>query len=148
MAQKSTTEPISTSRISFSSDFFLDESNVISINPHSRPEEELKKKGGGSGGAGELFCRVLRRCREERDGKTGFRGKEVNEEEGGKAVKKEERRASWFVVGDDELSPRPPRCTVLWKELLRLKKQGASSMLPSSSSRSSVKTRKWLFEHK
>lgn len=28
--------------------------------------------------------------------------------------------ANWFV--DDDPSPRPPTCTVLWKELLRLKK--------------------------
>ncbi|KAE8679944.1 hypothetical protein F3Y22_tig00111392pilonHSYRG00033 [Hibiscus syriacus] len=142
MAQKATTEPISTSRISFSSDFFLDESNFISINPHSQPEE----KGGGSSAAGELFCQVLQRSREH-DGKTGFGGKTVNEEDEGKAAKKEERRASLFV-DDDESSPRPPRCTVLWKELLRLKKQRASSMFTSSSSRSSVKTRKGLFEHK
>ncbi|KAG9457348.1 hypothetical protein H6P81_001856 [Aristolochia fimbriata] len=28
---------------------------------------------------------------------------------------------NWFV--DEDPSPRPPKCTVLWKELLRLKKQ-------------------------
>ncbi|KAG2300108.1 hypothetical protein Bca4012_011717 [Brassica carinata] len=57
-------------------------------------------------------------------------------------------RGSWFL--DDDPSPRPPNCTVLWKELLRLKKQRtnktttttkasstkASSLSPSSSSSS------------
>ncbi|MED6217143.1 hypothetical protein PIB30_015043 [Stylosanthes scabra] len=50
--------------------------------------------------------------------------------------KEESSRVNWFV--DDDPSPRPPKCTVLWKELLRLKKQRASSSLsPSSSSSSS-----------
>lgn len=31
---------------------------------------------------------------------------------------------SWLV--DDDPSPRPPKCTVLWKELLKLKKQQSS----------------------
>ncbi|CAI0466222.1 unnamed protein product [Linum tenue] len=45
------------------------------------------------------------------------------------------RAVNWFV--DDDPSPRPPKCTVLWKELLRLKKQRpASSLSPSSSSSS------------
>ncbi|CAA0403633.1 unnamed protein product [Arabidopsis thaliana] len=53
-------------------------------------------------------------------------------------------RGSWFL--DDDPSPRPPKCTVLWKELLRLKKQRTtttttastrvSSLSPSSSSSS------------
>lgn len=47
----------------------------------------------------------------------------------------EEPRMSWFL--DDDPSPRPPKCTVLWKELLRLKKQRASSLSPSSSTSSS-----------
>ncbi|CAI0429910.1 unnamed protein product [Linum tenue] len=43
---------------------------------------------------------------------------------------------NWFV--DDDPSPRPPNCTVLWKELLRLKKKqrAAASLSPSSSSSS------------
>ncbi|KAJ8766468.1 hypothetical protein K2173_022527 [Erythroxylum novogranatense] len=56
------------------------------------------------------------------------------EEEGLAEVNKEETRVSWLV--DDEQSPRPPTCTVLWKELLNLKKQRASSLSPSSSSSS------------
>lgn len=50
-------------------------------------------------------------------------------------VDKEASRISWFL--DDDPSPRPPTCTVLWKELLRLRKQRASSLSPSSSSSSS-----------
>ncbi|CAK8573738.1 unnamed protein product [Lathyrus sativus] len=49
--------------------------------------------------------------------------------------KEDSSRVNWFV--DDDPSPRPPKCTVLWKELLRLKKQRASSLSPSSSSSSS-----------
>ncbi|KAL1211793.1 hypothetical protein V5N11_023783 [Cardamine amara subsp. amara] len=41
-------------------------------------------------------------------------------------------KVSWFI--DEDPSPRPPKCTVLWKELLRLKKQR------NSSSSSSVRT--------
>ncbi|CAF1778259.1 hypothetical protein Bca4012_045746 [Brassica carinata] len=86
---------------------------------------------------------------------------EEEEEEEDRRVKKEEtvhnstkeqennNRGSWFL--DDDPSPRPPNCTVLWKELLRLKKQRntkttntttkasstkASSLSPSSSSSS------------
>ncbi|KAL0858014.1 hypothetical protein Bca101_063168 [Brassica carinata] len=46
-------------------------------------------------------------------------------------------RVSWFI--DEDPSPRPPKCTVLWKELLRLKKQrnSKSSLSPSSSTSSS-----------
>lgn len=47
----------------------------------------------------------------------------------------ESNRMSWFI--DEDPSPRPPKCTVLWKELLRLKKQRASSLSPSSSTSSS-----------
>lgn len=47
----------------------------------------------------------------------------------------QDRRISWFL--DDDPSPRPPKCTVLWKELLRLRKQRPSTLSPSSSSSSS-----------
>ncbi|KAG6421784.1 hypothetical protein SASPL_118341 [Salvia splendens] len=47
----------------------------------------------------------------------------------------DQRRISWFL--DDDPSPRPPKCTVLWKELLRLKKQRSSTLSPSLSSSSS-----------
>ncbi|XP_010035284.2 uncharacterized protein LOC104424519 [Eucalyptus grandis] len=48
----------------------------------------------------------------------------------------EQNRVSWFL--DDDPSPRPPKCTVLWKELLRLKtkRRASSSLSPSSSSSS------------
>ncbi|KAG2241243.1 hypothetical protein Bca52824_096774 [Brassica carinata] len=69
---------------------------------------------------------------------------EEEEQEDRKVAKEEENvnnssnRGSWFL--DDDPSPRPPKCTVLWKELLRLKKQRsntkASSLSPSSSSSS------------
>ena len=45
-----------------------------------------------------------------------------------KKTSEEGTDVSWFV--DDDPSPRPPKCTVLWKELLRLKKHHP----PSSSS--------------
>ncbi|KAM7280881.1 hypothetical protein ACFE04_008015 [Oxalis oulophora] len=48
---------------------------------------------------------------------------------------KETPAMNWFI--DDDPSPRPPKCTVLWKELLKLKKQRASSSLSPSSSSSS-----------
>ncbi|XAR54651.1 hypothetical protein NMG60_11029883 [Bertholletia excelsa] len=57
------------------------------------------------------------------------------EEEG---MNKGETKGNWFV--EDDPSPRPPKCTVLWKELLKLKKQRASSSLSPSSSHSSTST--------
>ncbi|KAL7081059.1 hypothetical protein ACP275_14G016600 [Erythranthe tilingii] len=51
----------------------------------------------------------------------------------------QDRRISWFL--DDDPSPRPPKCTVLWKELLRLRKQRPSTLSPSSSSSSSSSSR-------
>ncbi|XP_076923920.1 uncharacterized protein LOC143586207 [Bidens hawaiensis] len=44
-------------------------------------------------------------------------------------------RMGWFI--DEDPSPRPPKCTVLWKELLRLKKHRGSSLLASASTSSS-----------
>ncbi|GAA0147599.1 hypothetical protein LIER_36547 [Lithospermum erythrorhizon] len=48
---------------------------------------------------------------------------------------KDDYRKGWFV--DDDPSPRPPKCTVLWKELFKLRKQRSSTLSPSSSSSSS-----------
>lgn len=45
-------------------------------------------------------------------------------------------RGSWFL--DDDPSPRPPKCTVLWKELLRLKKQRTTTTTTSSTRVSSL----------
>ncbi|KAF8101158.1 hypothetical protein N665_0209s0016 [Sinapis alba] len=55
-----------------------------------------------------------------------------------KSSSNNDNRVSWFI--DEDPSPRPPKCTVLWKELLRLKKQrnsSSSSLSPSSSTSSS-----------
>ncbi|KAG7630214.1 hypothetical protein ISN44_As03g005770 [Arabidopsis suecica] len=61
-------------------------------------------------------------------------------------INNRDNRVTWFI--DEDPSPRPPKCTVLWKELLRLKKQRnpssspvtartVSSLSPSSSTSSS-----------
>ncbi|KAJ4892986.1 Uncharacterized protein Rs2_19780 [Raphanus sativus] len=47
-----------------------------------------------------------------------------------------DNRVSWFI--DEDPSPRPPKCTVLWKELLRLKKQRNSSSSSSARTVSSL----------
>ncbi|XP_042023534.1 uncharacterized protein LOC121770822 [Salvia splendens] len=139
----------SSSRISFSSEF-LDESNFITICPSPRAEREERWPGVDfeflSGNltsmiaADELFS----------DGKflpfrpihhagNGIRLKPdcldealVRAEHG---EKDREARMAWLL--DDDPSPRPPKCTVLWKELLRLKKQRPSTLSPSNSSSSS-----------
>ena len=155
---RTTIEPISSPRISFSADF-LDETNFISINPHSQieekeAEEEMKEKGKGRAAefeflssnvsshamltADELFFEgkllpFWQMQHSEKLNKISLKTKDAVEEEK-EVVNKEESRVSWFV--DDDPSPRPPKCTVLWKELLRLKKQRASSLSPSSSSSS------------
>ncbi|CAH8353347.1 unnamed protein product [Eruca vesicaria subsp. sativa] len=66
-----------------------------------------------------------------------LKSKEEEEEENHKVEAKDKNRVSWFL--DEDPSPRPPKCTVLWKELLRLKKQrnSRSSLSPSSSTSSS-----------
>lgn len=74
----------------------------------------------------------------ELEGEEEEEGEHEHEEEVIEVVvnnKEDSSRVNWFV--DDDPSPRPPKCTVLWKELLRLKKQRASSLSPSSSSSSS-----------
>ncbi|KAM7485564.1 hypothetical protein LguiA_001573 [Lonicera macranthoides] len=59
----------------------------------------------------------------------------VEETQGERKDKDESNRMGSFI--DEDPSPRPPNCTVLWKELLRLKKQRACTLSPSSSSSSS-----------
>ncbi|KAL1564310.1 hypothetical protein AAHA92_06666 [Salvia divinorum] len=61
-------------------------------------------------------------------------------------VDDDQRRISWFL--DDDPSPRPPKCTVLWKELLRLKKQRSSTLSPSLSSSSSSSSSSSIEERK
>ncbi|XP_042475801.1 uncharacterized protein LOC122057673 [Macadamia integrifolia] len=150
-------EPTSSPRISFSSDF-LDNKNFITITPksesyrnHDKEQEksrnvdfEFLSSSASSDAmltADELFFegKLLPFSsihQAEKVDKISLKPKESedgNEEEDEK--KEEESRISWFM--DDDPSPRPPKCTVIWKELLRLRKQRASSLSPSSSSSSS-----------
>ncbi|KAG5223017.1 hypothetical protein OIU76_014025 [Salix suchowensis] len=140
----------SSPRISFSADF-LDDKNFISISPSPQAEKDKETEREKSRNAefeflsskmssqamltaDELFYegRLLpfwQMQHSEKLNKISLKSKKAEEEE----VIKEEPRI-WFV--DDDPSPRPPKCTVLWKELLRLKKQRASSLSPSSSSSS------------
>ncbi|KAB2599593.1 hypothetical protein D8674_009864 [Pyrus ussuriensis x Pyrus communis] len=147
-------------RISFSVEF-LDDENFISITPNSHGEVQDKKMEFGDHqkvrnpdfeflssnasshamlSADELFFdgKLLpfwQKQHAEQLAKLNLKTKDVEGDENEEVVNKEESRGSWFV--DDDPSPRPPKCTVLWKELLRLKKQRASSLSPSSSSSSS-----------
>ncbi|OAY55800.1 uncharacterized protein LOC110612196 [Manihot esculenta] len=146
----------SSPRISFSAEF-LDENNFISISPNTlQPEEdhemerekarnaEFEFLSGNMSShailtADELFFEgkllpFWQMQQSEKLHKISLKSKETMEVEEEEEVNKEEPRVSWFV--DDDPSPRPPKCTVLWKELLRLKKQRASSLSPSSSSSS------------
>ncbi|KAL8486367.1 hypothetical protein ACS0TY_023167 [Phlomoides rotata] len=143
-------EPISSPRISFSSEF-LDENNFISICP-KRDVGEREKSGRNvdfeflSGGsttsnmmsADELFCegKLLpsRHVEKLATLKTTAEVAAPTEIETS-TNHDQDRRISWFL--DDDPSPRPPTCTVLWKELLRLKKQRPSTLSSLSSSSSS-----------
>lgn len=158
-------EPTSSPRISFSAEF-LDDTNFISISPNSpRQRPELAAAEGDQKArnaaefeflssnlsshnmiaADELFFEgkllpFWQMQHAEKLNKISLKMKNSEEDEGEEEeANKEEtnssRVSSWFV--DDDPSPRPPKCTVLWKELLRLKKQRASTLSPSSSSSSS-----------
>ncbi|XP_043697758.1 uncharacterized protein LOC122648612 [Telopea speciosissima] len=150
------TELTSSPRISFSSDF-LDDKNFISITPkadqtsrnHDTEQEkarnldfEFLSSNAPSDTmltADELFFEgkllpFWSMHHAEKLNRISLKPKEL-EEENEKKKKEEESRVSWFT--DDDPSPRPPKCTVIWKELLRLRKQRASSLSPSSSSSSS-----------
>ncbi|KAJ4833767.1 hypothetical protein Tsubulata_012644 [Turnera subulata] len=156
-ASRSTDQP-SSPRISFSAEF-LDEKNFISISPSPRAErdkETIDREKARSAAefeflssnmsshamltADELFFEgkllpFWQMQQAEKLNKISLKTKEAGQEgEEEVVVIKEEPRISWFV--DDDPSPRPPKCTVLWKELLRLKKQRASTLSPSSSSSS------------
>ncbi|KAI3815546.1 hypothetical protein L1987_15217 [Smallanthus sonchifolius] len=147
-------EPASSPRISFSADF-LDDANFICINPHDKDKEKEKPRNGEFEflssnlatptttmlTADELFFegKLLpfwqKQCSEKLS-KISLNTEKVNEIAKAKDVKiEEDNRMSWFI--DEDPSPRPPKCTVLWRELLRLKKQRASSLSPSSSTSSS-----------
>ncbi|KAF5195273.1 hypothetical protein FRX31_015133 [Thalictrum thalictroides] len=146
----------SSPRISFSCDF-LDEKNFISLSPSSETKKVLdteKDKGCNIDfeflstdsatdtmlTADELFSEgkllpFWQKQHVDRLNKINLKQKVEDEEEEKEASKEETNRVSWFI--DEDPSPRPPKCTVLWKELLRLKKQRASSLSPSSSTSSS-----------
>ncbi|XP_071688879.1 uncharacterized protein [Rutidosis leptorrhynchoides] len=152
-----TTKSIESPRISFSAEF-LDDANFICINPHDRDKDNDKDKEKPKVGefeflsnnlsaatkmltADELFFegKLLpfwqKQC-SEKLAKISIKPEKVNEVVKMEEIKVEEsNRMSWFI--DEDPSPRPPKCTVLWKELLRLKKQRASSLSPSSSTSSS-----------
>ncbi|XP_073309050.1 uncharacterized protein [Primulina huaijiensis] len=142
--------PGSSPRISFSAEF-LDENNFISICPNPRSEKEMAERASRnvefeflSGKltsmitADELFSEgkllpFWQMHHVEKLNKVSL--KMINiEETPGESEKNNKggSRINWFL--DDDPSPRPPKCTVLWKELLRLKKQRASTLTPSSSS--------------
>ncbi|CAJ1977240.1 unnamed protein product [Sphenostylis stenocarpa] len=150
----------SSPRISFSAEF-LDENNFISISPNAEYEKDQEKERERARNAAEFEFLSNNTSNDntvltadelffdgkllpfwqmqhlEKLSKMSLKTKEGEDEE--EAVvsnnKEDSSRVNWFV--DDDPSPRPPKCTVLWKELLRLKKQRASSLSPSSSSSSS-----------
>ncbi|XAR57216.1 hypothetical protein NMG60_11025277 [Bertholletia excelsa] len=148
-------ELVSSPRISFSAEF-IDEKNFISISPtHNTNEIERERTRNAEFeflssnlnsetmiSADELFFEgkllpFWQMHISEKLGKISLKekGGEQKGEGEEEAIKEETRVNNWFV--DDDPSPRPPKCTVLWKELLRLKKQRASSLSPSASSSSS-----------
>ncbi|CAI9776319.1 unnamed protein product [Fraxinus pennsylvanica] len=148
-------EPNSSPRISFSEDF-LDENNFISTCPNPLAEKKEREKAFNKEfeflsanltsqnmiTADKLFCegKLLpswEMHHSEKLNKISLKAENAKEEtDGTETSNKEEARISWFL--DDDPSPRPPKCTVLWKELLKLKKQRASTLSPSSSSSSSL----------
>ncbi|KAF9618841.1 hypothetical protein IFM89_002709 [Coptis chinensis] len=94
--------------------------------------------------ADELFFEgkllpILQMEQQEKLDKITLEPKVNNENEEQKDSNNENSRSvSWYM--DEDPSPRPPTCTVLWKELLNLKKhraRAASSLSPSPSSSSS-----------
>ncbi|CAN4092999.1 unnamed protein product [Withania somnifera] len=154
-------EPTSSPRISFSSEF-LDEENFISITPNTQAEKERKdqQERARSAAEFEFLSSKLNNENMITADKLFFEGKlrpywqihyaeklnktslktehavgEIFNEADVKKSKEETRPINWFI--DEDPSPRPPKCTVLWKELLRLKQKRASSLSPSSSTSSS-----------
>lgn len=139
-------------RISFSSEF-LDESNFISICPNPQAEREAERARIArnadfeflSGNvltnmmsADELFRegKLLPFCQTHHADKLDRINPKSESNDTVPADKIEDTRINWFI--DDDPSPRPPKCTLLWKELLKLKKQRHPLTLsPSTSSSSS-----------
>ncbi|KAL8100234.1 uncharacterized protein LOC141684395 [Apium graveolens] len=142
-----TIEPNSSPRISFSSDF-LDNTFISSIkispvekenaNKREKTFEFLSTDSQTMLSADELFSEG--KLLPYRPMHHEIKKITLKSNDGPKAKPEvedsnKESRGSWFV--DDDPSPRPPTCTVLWKELLRLKKPRPSKLSPSSSSSSS-----------
>ncbi|KAH7844895.1 hypothetical protein Vadar_032757 [Vaccinium darrowii] len=145
----------SSPRISFSGEY-LDEKCLISMSPRSPNEIERNRKPRSGEfeflssnvtsqtmlSADELFFEgkllpFWQVQNSEKLEKICLKEKEEEEKKEVKQTHKETatRVTTWYV--DDDPSPRPPKCTVLWKELMRLRKQRPSSLSPSSSSSSS-----------
>ncbi|XP_073051297.1 uncharacterized protein [Primulina eburnea] len=145
-------------RLSFSTEL-LDGKNSISISPNpkdgeegcstlSKPERtpstgEFEFLSGGLTSmiaADELFLEgkllpfwKMQQSNHYKLNKISLKSENLEKEfEKTEQVDKDPSRSSWFL--EDDPSPRPPTCTVLWKELLMLRKQRASSLSPSSSS--------------
>ncbi|MCD7451377.1 hypothetical protein HAX54_011433 [Datura stramonium] len=153
-------EPTSSPRISFSSEF-LDEKNFISITPNAQAEKERKDQQERARSAAEFEFLSSKLTSEnmitadelffegklrpywqmhyaEKLNKISLKTEHAEVEilnETEVKSKEETRPINWFI--DEDPSPRPPKCTVLWKELLRLKQKRASSLSPSSSTSSS-----------
>ncbi|KAG6424812.1 hypothetical protein SASPL_115232 [Salvia splendens] len=137
-------------RISFSADF-LDDANFISISPKDRDQKDTPTRTAAdfeflSGDANpnmitadELFSegKLLPFWQSQPLHKLNLKTTDSDAPPPQQTVNADDdqRRISWFL--DDDPSPRPPKCTVLWKELLRLKKQRSSTLSPSLSSSSS-----------
>lgn len=154
-------EPTSSPRISFSSEF-LDERNFISITPNAQAEKERKEQQDRSTRSAAEFEFLSSKLTNENmitADELFFEGKlrpywqmhyaeklnkislKADKEilDNVMVIKSKEETASrpinLFI--DEDPSPRPPKCTVLWKELLRLKHRRTSSLSPSSSTSSS-----------
>ncbi|KAI3803995.1 hypothetical protein L1987_32162 [Smallanthus sonchifolius] len=144
-------DPTTGPRISFSADLLTDE-DFICINPHNDKQKEATKTGefeflssnlsapATMLTADELFFegKLLpfgqKQCSEKLT-KINLKSDQQEVEEIKEMKSQESNKMSWFI--DEDPSPRPPKCTVLWKELLRLKKHRASSLSTSCSSSSS-----------
>ncbi|CAM8998398.1 unnamed protein product [Rhodiola kirilowii] len=156
---KSPDNTITSPRISFSCDLSDDDASFISINlePIKTEDDNDAKQSTGNFEFLQADNRTQQREMPTAD-ELFFEGKllpywqthdqseklrnlslksEKMEETGAKGAEEAESRVrTWFI--DDDPSPRPPKCTVLWKELLRLKsRQKGSTLSPSSSSSSS-----------
>ncbi|GAA0140889.1 hypothetical protein LIER_02159 [Lithospermum erythrorhizon] len=165
---RSIDDVVSSPRISFSSEF-LDDKNSISIIPKEHVGERERARNADFDflssnsfnsssqttmiSADELFCegRLLPLWKTQNVEKLNKINLEKTEhieqkQEGGKVLEvnnttnnnKDDCIRGWFL--DDDPSPRPPSCTVLWKELLKLRKQKSSTLTPSYSSSSSSST--------